>query len=399
MTRAHPSTIVLADSGAEVAKFLAQFSTVNRAEALHMALRALRARVEPERVLACELAWEVHQRGYWSTLHRPDGSPYDSEETYFRDVLGLASWRTAYKRLAIGRMLMSFAEAERSGLRHALAEVGLAKATIVAPAIERLGQWRVWLGQAAELSSIALQQRVSEALHALPRGRELSPPGTRFRRLVLAAMPDIEAMELVERFFEVGETVVRTENSIGIFLAGCRECLPEWEVQATRRLLEATRRTVRPRADDLTSQTPVLRFAHMGKSVGRHAEAQVTWARTTRSENLSRARRGAARRRRRSGRRSANRSCDARSFAVKAVARADGSIFITWSSAPRAGRTSIATDSSRCADAAICGRTRRTVAGGSSSRLAGWDLPVRGGLADIEMGPASPLTGTAAPSP
>src|SRR5262249_59119083 len=83
-----------------VASFLAQFSTTNRAEAIHLALQALRARVEPDRVLACELAWEVHSHGYWSQVHRPDGSAYECEETYFREVLGLASWRTAYKRLA-----------------------------------------------------------------------------------------------------------------------------------------------------------------------------------------------------------------------------------------------------------------------------------------------------------
>ena len=80
-----------------------------------------------------------------------------------------------------------------------------------------------------------LQARVSEALEALPWGRELSQPGSRFRRDVLAAMPDIEAMELVERFFEIGTKVVGSPHPVAIFLAGCRECLPEWELQAARR--------------------------------------------------------------------------------------------------------------------------------------------------------------------
>src|SRR5439155_777235 len=96
----------------------------------------------PDRVLACELAWEVHARGYWSQLRRSNGSPYETEEAYFREVLGLASWRTAYKRLAIGRMLWSFGEAERAAIRTAIVTVGLAKASIVTPAIERLGEWR-----------------------------------------------------------------------------------------------------------------------------------------------------------------------------------------------------------------------------------------------------------------
>jgi hypothetical protein len=217
-----------------VARFLAQYPAANRAEALHLALQSLRDRVEPDRVLACELAWEMHTHGYWSQIRRPDGGPYESEEAYFRDVLGLASWRTAYKRLAIGRMLMGFEEPERSQLRAAIGVVGLAKATIVVPAIERLREWKPWLEWAGQLPTIALQEKVSAALEALPRGREPSPPGERFRRMVLAAMPDIEAIELVDRFFEIGAEVVGTPHPIGIFLAGCRECLGEWEVLASQ---------------------------------------------------------------------------------------------------------------------------------------------------------------------
>ena len=38
-------------------------------------------------------------------------------------------------------------------------------------------------------------------------------------------------MELVERYFELGQRVAGTDHPIGIFLAGCRECLAEWEAQ------------------------------------------------------------------------------------------------------------------------------------------------------------------------
>ena len=127
-----------------------------------------------------------------------------------------------------------FEEPDRSVLRSSLAAVGLAKATVVAPAIERFHEWRTWLQCARELSTVLLQTKVSEALDALPRGREPAPPGKRFRGAVLAAMPDIEAMELVEHFFAIGRRVVGSSNPIAIFLAGCRECLPDWELQATR---------------------------------------------------------------------------------------------------------------------------------------------------------------------
>jgi hypothetical protein len=189
--------------------------------------------VEPDRVLACELAWEVHTRGYWSLVRRPEGTAYDSEETYFREVLGLQSWRTAYKRLAIGRMLEQFPEPEREAVRAAIAQVGLAKATIVVPAIERAGEWATWMALARQLAYPVLQARVSAVLQALPRG-EPSPPGERFRRAILSAMPDLDAMEVVERFFTLGARVVGTPHPIGIFLAGCRECLAEWEVQTAR---------------------------------------------------------------------------------------------------------------------------------------------------------------------
>jgi hypothetical protein len=237
---------------AAVARFLTQYSTGSRAEALHLALQSLRDRVEPDRVLACELAWEMHAHGYWSQIRRPDGGAYETEEAYFRDVLGLASWRTAYKRLAIGRMLMGFEEPERNRLRAAIAAVGLAKATVVVPAIERLREWKLWLERAGQLPTVTLQEKVSAALDALPRGREPSPPGERFRRTVLAAMPDIEAMELVDRFFEVGAEVVGAPHPIGIFLAGCRECLGEWELQASQWARPSSRRAGNPIALDQT---------------------------------------------------------------------------------------------------------------------------------------------------
>src|SRR5438128_10620816 len=127
-------------------------------------------------------------------------------------------------------MLTAIAEPERALGRAAVAEVGLAKATIIAPAIERSGAWQAWVQLARQMPAVTLQLRVSEALQAVPRGREPSAPGERFRRSVLSAMPDIEAMELVERFFELGQRVVGTNHPVGIFLAGCRECLADWEV-------------------------------------------------------------------------------------------------------------------------------------------------------------------------
>jgi hypothetical protein len=228
------------DAGLAVARFLADFAGQDRIDAIHLVLTQLRRRVEPDRVLACELAWEIHMGAYWSQLKDAEGRPYESEEAYFREVLGLASWRTAYKRLAIGRMLWRFEAAERPFVRAAVADVGLAKATLIVPAVERTGEWASWIELARRLPAVTLQLRISEALQAQPRGREPLPPGERFRRSVLSAMPDIEAMEVVERFFEVGARVVGTDHPVGIFLAGCRECLADWEVHAEARRKKRT---------------------------------------------------------------------------------------------------------------------------------------------------------------
>src|SRR5262249_34042737 len=143
------------------------------------------------------------------------------EETYFREVLGLSSLRTAYKRFAIGRMLSAFAEPARPAIRAALAEVGVAKATVIVPGPRWPASWRT------QCSRHGCRRR-------WPRCPEVWNRVERFRRAVLSAMPDIEAMAVVEWFFAIEAKVVGSAHPVGIFLAGCGECLAEWEVQAAR---------------------------------------------------------------------------------------------------------------------------------------------------------------------
>ena len=127
------------DAGVAVARFLANFTGPDRIEAIHLVLTQLRRRVEPDRVLACELAWEIHTGAYWSQLKDARGRSYESEEAYFREVLGLASWRTAYKRLAIGRMLCRFEASERPLVRAAIAAVAAVRAGRTRPVA-----WPAW---------------------------------------------------------------------------------------------------------------------------------------------------------------------------------------------------------------------------------------------------------------
>jgi len=69
------------DPNEAIQRFLGQWSPLTRAEALHLALQSLRDRVEPDRVLACELAWEVHAKGYWSQVRNADGTTYPPRRT------------------------------------------------------------------------------------------------------------------------------------------------------------------------------------------------------------------------------------------------------------------------------------------------------------------------------
>jgi hypothetical protein len=185
-------------------------------------------------------------------------------------------------------MLLSFEEPERLVLRGAIAEVGLAKATVVAPTIERLGEWKTWCQLALQCSTAVLQARVSEALEALPRGREASPPGERFRRDMLAAMPDIEAMELVERFFAVGQRWwvrrIRWRSS----LPGAGSACPNGRFKSRAGDGRARITTTIPR-------TRKQSFAHVGKVVERQNAEKADLASAKRQPTAARGRPASAR--------------------------------------------------------------------------------------------------------
>src|SRR3989442_3218156 len=93
------------DAGLAVVRFLADFTGPDRAEAVHLVLKQLRQRTEPDRVLACELAWEAHTGGDWRQPAHDDHQPHQNEAADFPDVPRVASWPAAVKYLAIRRRL------------------------------------------------------------------------------------------------------------------------------------------------------------------------------------------------------------------------------------------------------------------------------------------------------
>src|SRR5262249_70658 len=82
-------------------------------------------------------------------------------------------------------------------------------------------------------------------------------------------MTDIEALQLVERFFAIGARVVGSSHPVAIFLAGCPECLPEWEIQVAG----WPRAPVGPNHDSEDSSPEVLARTRPGLNAVRRMEA------------------------------------------------------------------------------------------------------------------------------
>ena len=203
-----------------------------RAIGCHLALLQLRRRVESDLVQVCLLASEIHDCGHWSKVRRADNRPYESEDVYFTEVLGVRSFRSAAKRIAIGRLIQALTEGEREPVAQALADLGIAKATVLLPALEGADsvERERWFGEARRLPVAELQAAVSTHLEAKPRGR---PDADRLYRVILGAMPSLEDRELCERIFGLGRILLGPEaTTVGILRACFQESLADWEPRA-----------------------------------------------------------------------------------------------------------------------------------------------------------------------
>ena len=211
---------------------LNQFPGEARPQAVTLALRQLGGRIAADLILASILAFEAHARSYWSIVQHPDGRPYETEEDFFNDVLHVQSFRSAAKRIAIGRLIQALTEGEREPVARELADLGLAKATVLLPALEQADsvERARWFAEAKKLPVTDLQAAVSKHLEARPRGR---PDADRLYRVILGAMPSLEDRELCERFFALGRRLLGPEaTTVGVLRAGFQETLADWEPRA-----------------------------------------------------------------------------------------------------------------------------------------------------------------------
>ena len=189
-----------------------------RAIGCHLALLQLRRRVEHDLVTTSIICAEIYEHNHWSKVRRADNRPYESAEAYFTEVLGVTSFRSAAKRIAIGRLIQALTEGEREPVAQALADVGLAKATVLLPALEGADavERERWFGEARKLPIADLQAAVSKGVGAKSRG--VTPRSERFLRFLIEAMPDIETREMVSDVFQRASRLAESDNPIRIFI-------------------------------------------------------------------------------------------------------------------------------------------------------------------------------------
>lgn len=195
-------------------------------------LRQLAEQVADRYLVLAVALHEEHLAGLWEKARIPGGAQYESEEQFWEEALGLKR-RSAYQLLAIGRVLARIDSQEEA--RAALAEIGLYKADVLVPVLERtpdLATVRAWAEVAHTHSRDALRERVREALGR--RGRAPGEPGSRIRAALVNAMPTLETRQLGEEFFEVGARYVESDHPVAILIAGFQECLGTWSAHLPR---------------------------------------------------------------------------------------------------------------------------------------------------------------------
>ena len=189
-------------------------------------LCGLATRLASSTLALAEALYVEHTEALWQVARTCDGLPYESEEHFWEDAIGIKR-RSAYQLVAIGRMLTTLA---LPGLdRTALARVGLHKLDTLVPVLEQAQTPEVvrrWTEIARTQPREILRDAVREAL-GQPR-RPASEPGSRFQTAVINVMPDLESRQLATEFFAVGAEYVGTDHAVAILIAGMQECLSTW---------------------------------------------------------------------------------------------------------------------------------------------------------------------------
>lgn len=173
------------------------------------------------------LADEVAQHAYYAKYD------YLSVDDYMEDRFGIRP-RTLARYRSVLDALAALPEGQIQEARVALTGVGIHKAAILAPVLqtEEAGRWQKWVSFAESATEDALQEKVSRALGAKPRGL-LGERGSRFYKTLLRFVPE-DAKAEVETVFALGQRRInpqqpQTVNPVEVFLCMVREVAVEWQ--------------------------------------------------------------------------------------------------------------------------------------------------------------------------
>ena len=177
-------------------------------ESIDLQLRQAAKRLSSGFLQLCDLAVQAIAE----KVHERYG--YESEAQYFDVRIGI-SYRTLRRWLAIHEGLNRLPEADRQEAAAALVELGSHKAGVLAPVLGLDGQdWRAWTSRAVDADEAVLQQAVSSATGARPRGL---PAKDTFLDFVLNRMPP-ERRDYVERVYLAIMRAGEITNSIAAHL-------------------------------------------------------------------------------------------------------------------------------------------------------------------------------------
>lgn len=202
------------------------------AQRLHDEALSLGATVARDVFRLALIAWQIHEDRLWQYLRLPIGRLCGTEEEYFEAYFDVDSWRTAAKRIRIGRMLAALPEPET--YLEDLAHVGTAKAEMIAPLVidaadEAQGDGRLpaavakaWIARARHMPAPALREAVRLERGQAPRA---TGDATEDRPLATARgwMPSLEAQEVLDEAMRVYRRMTPAGRFIGLLQAACME--------------------------------------------------------------------------------------------------------------------------------------------------------------------------------
>lgn len=206
-------------------RYVENFGKDDRAMAVHSALCDLRRRSDDIWTVMAELLSEVHEAAHWKWVWRDDGDPYANEDDYFKTVLGLN--RTSAKNLVrLGTVIRGTPRAWRTHLRASLADLGISKAVVLAPALERAkiqANAQIWLDRAQKHSGEELRRSVAISMQLKKRG--VQKPLTRLLSHLRALGV---AEDVIRDLFAVGTEHCGETDATAIVTCAFRDAIALW---------------------------------------------------------------------------------------------------------------------------------------------------------------------------